>query len=231
MGSSSSSPSASTNSSFQGELEIPYRSASEDDESSLNVHESCPAPSDLDPEEDLGDGYQSSGQENPASSDLDPDLEREEELGNNRHEDEGELEGINILAMGQAVEQEDNKYKKNWDRYLVEKQALLDEGFSVNCNPPKQQGIDIGSQVEERRGQRRKGLVVADDRVGTEEGARPCWSVRFDDHISPQRFVSSTQLKVVRDTRVFTWKIVKDSSPMDPVVPYQQHGIIGFDFG
>jgi hypothetical protein len=43
--------------------------------------------------------------------------------------------------------------------------------------------------------------------------------------------VPSTQLKVVRDTRVFTWKIVEDSSPTDPVVPYQEHGIIGFDFG
>ena len=40
----------------------------------------------------------------------------------------------------------------------------------------------------------------------------------------------STQLKVVRDTRVFNWKIAKDSSPTNPVVPYQEHGIIGFNF-
>jgi hypothetical protein len=117
---------------------------------------------------------------------------------------------------------------KKWDLYLVEKRALLDEGFSVNCKPPTAQGIDIGSQVEERHGQRRRGLVLADDRDPTEEGARPCWSVRFDDEDTPpQRFVPSTQLKVVRDTRVFTSKIVEDSSPMDPVVPYQEHGIIG----
>jgi hypothetical protein len=92
-------------------------------------------PSNLDQEEDIGDGHdQSNGRnENPTSSDLDPDLEMEEDLGNYRGDEGGELEGVNILAMGQAVEQDDDKYKKKWDRYLVEKQALLDEGFTVNC--------------------------------------------------------------------------------------------------
>jgi hypothetical protein len=53
----------------------------------------------------------------------------------------------------------------------------------------------------------------------------------FDDEASPHRFVpSSTQLKIVKDTQVFTWKVVENSSPMDPVVTYQEHGIIGFDF-
>jgi hypothetical protein len=211
------------------EYQVPYKSS--DDESNGNGE--IPTSSDLDQEEDLVDGNELSNSynENPASSDIDPDLEMEEELGNYRHEDEGDLEGVNILAMGQAVEQEDDKYKKKWDRYQVEKQALLDEGFSVNCKPATQQGIDIGTRVEERRGQKRKGLVVGDDRVRTQEGAGPCWSVHFDDEATPHRFVPSTALKVVRDTRVFTWKTVKDSSPTNPVVPYKDHGIIGFNFG
>jgi hypothetical protein len=218
--------SVSSTSSF--EYQVPYKSS--DDES--NGHGEIPASSSLDQEEDLGDGNdQSNGHnENTPSSNLDPDLEMEEDLGNHRHEEEGDLEGINILAMGQAVEQDDDKYKKKWDRYEVEKQALLDEGFKVNCQPPKQQGIDIGIRVEERRGQKRKGLIIGDDRDRKEEGARPCWSVRFDDEAGPNRFVPSTALKVVRDTRVFTWKIVENSSPTDPVAPYQLHGIIDFDF-
>ena len=211
------------------EYQVSYKSS--DDES--NGHGEIPASSSLDQEEDLGDGNdQSNGHnENTPSSNLDPDLEMEEDLGNHRHEEEGDLEGINILAMGQAVEQDDDKYKKKWDRYEVEKQALLDEGFKVNCQPPKQQGIDIGIRVEERRGQKCKGLIIGDDRDRKEEEARPCWSVRFDDEAGPNRFVPSTALKVVRDTRVFTWKTVKDSSPTNPVVPYKDHGIIGFNFG
>jgi hypothetical protein len=35
---------------------------------------------------------------------------------------------------------------------------------------------------------------------------------------------------VIKDKRVFEWKIVEDSFPTDPVVPYQTHGIVGFDF-
>jgi hypothetical protein len=222
--------------SFEGNYQVPCRSS--DDESN-GPHGESPAtpgvegPSNLDQEEDIsidGNDQPNGRNENPVPSDLDPDLEMEEELGNFRGEDD--LEGTNILAMGQAVEQEDDKYKKKWDRYLVEKKALLDEGFSVKCKPPTAQGIDMGSKVEERSGQRRRGLVVADDRDPTEEGARPCWSVRFDDDEDspPQRFVPSTQLKVIRDTRVFTWKIVENSSPTDPVAPYKDHGIIGFDF-
>jgi hypothetical protein len=95
-------------------------SRSSDDESNghaafdLDQAEDLGDDSDLDQEEDLGDSNnQPNGHnESPAPPDLDPDLEMEEELGNYR-EDEGELEGTNILAMGQAVEQDDDKYKKS----------------------------------------------------------------------------------------------------------------------
>jgi hypothetical protein len=101
--------SASSASSY--EYQVPYKSSDEES----NGNGEIPTSLDLDQEEDLVDGNELSNtyNENPASSDIDPDLEMEEELGNYRHEDEGDLAGVNILAMGQAVEQEDDKYKKS----------------------------------------------------------------------------------------------------------------------
>jgi hypothetical protein len=108
--SSDGSPYISSASLFEGGgYQVPYKSS--DDES--NDYGESPKSSNLDQEKVFfhGNELSNSYNENPASSDLDPDLEMEEALGN--YQDEGELEGMNILAMGQAVEQDDDKYTKS----------------------------------------------------------------------------------------------------------------------
>jgi hypothetical protein len=161
----------------------------------------------------------------------DKDLAMDEDVRFYSNDDNVEDEvDTNILAMGQDVEHNDDKYKRKWDGYLIEKTALLNEGYRVKCKPPTQKGIDIGANVAERRGEKRKGIVVADDRDHDNKQSKPVWSVQFDSETMPQRFVPSTQLQVIKDKRVFEWKIVEDSFPTNPVVPYQTHGIVGFDF-
>jgi hypothetical protein len=184
----------------------------------------------------LGSSFEASVSDAPAvnshiQDDEDEDLAMDEDIRFYSNDDNVEDEvDTNILAMGQDVEHNNNKYKRKWDGYLIEKKALLNEGYIVRCKPPTQKGIDIGANVAERRGEKRKGIIVADDRDHDDEQSKPVWSVQFESETTSQRFVPSTQLQVIKDKRVFEWKIVEDSFPTDPVVPYQTHGIIGFDF-
>jgi hypothetical protein len=77
----------------------------------------------------------------------DPDMEFEEDIRNYIADIEGGEMDPNILAMGQGVEQDDDKYKRKWDKYILNKNTLLAEKWTVRCHPPKQSKIDIGIKV------------------------------------------------------------------------------------
>ena len=79
------------------------------------------------------------------------DLEVEEDIGGD------------VAFDGAAVEQLDDKYKAKWDRYVLEKESLIEEARKVKCNPPNHQKLDIGVEVKERRSGR-VGFIMADDR-------------------------------------------------------------------
>ncbi|KAL3913371.1 MAG: hypothetical protein SGARI_000690, partial [Bacillariaceae sp.] len=135
-------------------------------------------------------------------------------------------EGLDFLDI-RGIEKDEVKHKAKWETYLQEKEQLIDEGYTVIKKPPKQEGIGVGSKVAERFNLKRNGVVVDDDR---EDGGRPRWAVLFDDTVTVERNVPSTGLGIVKDKREFKWKVVRDSIADNPVVDYQQHGVVGFDF-
>lgn len=138
----------------------------------------------------------------------------------------------NDAAASHGIELDEDKHKAKWETYLLHKQSLIDSQWTVVCKPPKQDGINMGVRVQERSGQKRKGVVLYDDRDEFKTDGPPLWGVLFEDATlgEAERKVESTKLKRLRDKRVFEWKIVSDSSPDRPPTPFQEHGVIGFDF-
>lgn len=138
----------------------------------------------------------------------------------------------NDAAASNGIELDEDKHKAKWETYKLEKQALVDNEWTVKCGPPKQDGIDIGVRVHERTGQKRMGTVLFDDRAEFQTDDGPLWGVVFDGGTleTADRKIKSTKLKRHRDKRVFKWKMVEDSTPERPPIPYQNHGVIGFDF-
>jgi len=169
-----------------------------------------------------------------SSEDSDPDQEVDEDLGifDLERDTEDENNGVNYRVLGQVADQsqvDGDRYQQQQRKYKEEWNALTDllTQMKVKCKPPKQQGIDIGSRIQERRGLKRKGYVV--DKV---EHSSP-WAIRFDGASQDENdleYLTSHQIKRLKDTRVFEWKAVKYSVPDDPVVPFQDHGCVGFDF-
>jgi hypothetical protein len=83
--------------------------------------------------------------------------------------------------------------------------------------------------VEEGSDEKRKGIILASDRVDAK--SPPLWLVLFEGETLVTRAVPFTRLKVIKDKRIFEWTIVKDSFPGNPVHGFQRHGVIGFPFG
>lgn len=86
-----------------------------------------------------------------SSDEGDPDQEEEEDVPfkPTATEQEGaDFYSANDLLIAKGIEDEE-KHKNKWAQYLVEKDALINEGWSMECKPPKKQTIDIGE-----RGQR-----------------------------------------------------------------------------
>ncbi|GAX16789.1 hypothetical protein FisN_UnNu081 [Fistulifera solaris] len=161
----------------------------------------------------------------------DPDLEFEEDLGVYRPRDDdddddedGDMD-LNYRAMIEELKG-DEKHRAKWERYELEKAALIKMGTSVKCKPPRNQGIDVGSQVQQRRAPRRIGFVVADNR--DEEHDYVCWEVQYEDEAV--KFVKSTELILIKDERVFEWVYTDDVYPINPVLPFRQSGVLDFDF-
>ena len=90
------------------------------------------------------------------------------------------------------------------------------------------QKIDVGERVTQRHGQVREGIVVGNDRETKAD--KPQWSVLFKGSDEPERNIRSTKLRLVKDKRVFKWRITKDSTADDPVTPFRKTGIAGFKF-
>jgi hypothetical protein len=90
-------------------------------------------------------------------------MEFEEDIRNYIADIEGGEMDPNILAMGQGVEQDDDKCKRKWEEYILNKNALLAEKWTVRCHPPTQAKIDIGIKVEERSDKKRKGIILTSD--------------------------------------------------------------------
>lgn len=160
-----------------------------------------------------------------ANVEEDPDLLLEEDLEQYVNDEDGD-DNVNFRVIGQAVEEMDDKYTRKWNEYQVERKSLVDQKWSVICNPPKQQGIDIGVRVRERHGRKRDGVVVHKE----EENRNPTWAIHFDGSNENEHNISSSTLRVLKDERLFKWTVVNDSVPDDPVQPFREHGVVGFDF-
>ena len=156
----------------------------------------------------------------------DPDDEEEEDIPISPDAFENERADFNAsdFAAARGIEQDDDKHKAKWQQYLTEKDSLIKNEWTVARPAPNKQKIDVGERVTERTGQKRVGVVL--DSVESDRSKK--WSVQFEDGTTEE--VSSTGIKLVRDERVFTWKIVQDSTPDDPVTVSTQCGVAGFKF-
>ncbi|GAX26777.1 hypothetical protein FisN_9Lu068 [Fistulifera solaris] len=180
------------------------------------------------PEEEVEHETRNDSDNESEDEEVDPDLENEEDLGPYRPDDEeGEDDGddLNFRAIAEEQAAED-KHREKWNRYLTEKAALIEMGSKVKCNPPKHQGIDVGSQVQQRRAPRRTGYVIASNR--DEDHGYACWEVEYEDETV--KFVKSTELICVKDDRVFEWTYVDDVFPINPVLPFRETGVVGYNF-
>jgi hypothetical protein len=54
----------------------------------------------------------------------------------------------NILAMGQDVEHNNNKYKRKWDCYLIEKKALLNKATESDASHPLKKGLTLEQMLQ-----------------------------------------------------------------------------------
>ena len=138
----------------------------------------------------------------------------------------------NDAAVSHGIETDDGKHVAKWQKYCLEKAALIDGETTFECNPPKQEGLIIGARVQERTGQKRCGTIFFDDRREFKLEGEPKWGVVFDGETvqSAERKMPSSKLKRIKDSRVFTWQVVDDTSPERPPTPYAINGVAGFDF-
>ena len=67
------------------------------------------------------------------------------------------------FAAARGIETNNDKHKAKWDRYIQQKEALIEEEWTVTCKPPKKQKIDVGERVEEKSGNKPVGVVIAND--------------------------------------------------------------------
>lgn len=171
--------------------------------------------------------------EEDSSVEEDPDEELDEDIPYTHPQDVDDPDAFNAadFMAARGIEVDQNKHKAKWDRYVMEKQALIANEWSVACKAPKKQSLGVGERVEERRDRRRKGIIVGDDR-NHEDDTGPLWAVFFDGSEEPEHNISSQKLQIVKDTRIFTWKVVIDSTPRaaDTVVKAKTLGVAGFNF-
>jgi hypothetical protein len=172
-----------------------------------------------------------------ASEEGDPDDELDEDLPNpfHQHEEEGndtDAFHASDFAAARGIEVDESRHKAKWDRYMMEKEALVANRSTVACKAPKKQSLGVGEKVAERGGQRRKGIIVADGRNHDDHDRNPVWTVLFEGSDQPEHNVRSTQLIVVKDTRIFIWTVVNDSTPRaaETVQKARTHGLAGFRF-
>ena len=111
----------------------------------------------------------------------------------------------NDAAASHGIELDEDKHKSKWARYLLEKSILVDDGWTVNCKAPKQDGLGVGCRVQEKSRQRHKGIIFFDDRAEFKLEGAPMWGVVYDGGTiqSANWKVPSSKLKRIKDTRVF----------------------------
>ena len=185
----------------------------------------------IDQDSSTRDKFESDGD----GQDDDPDLNMFEDLQTNHdndlanNNDNAEQEGITEpFALGQDVEQNDDKFKARWEAHSLEKQCMLKDGFAVKCNPSRGQKIDVGTRVMERRAPKRISLIVGDCRIDPNDS--PSWTIQWEKTQEQSDGIPSTGIKIIRDDRVFKWKVRDESYPENPVQPFNEHGVVGFKF-
>ena len=141
--------------------------------------------------------------------------------------DNGDEIGVNNLRMGQQVEQDNDKYQAQTQKYEKEKQLLIKNKWSVATKAAKTSKLDIGSKVKERRGLKRVGVIVEDSRLEGDKQQK--WKIKFKDGTEESN-VASTRLKQIKDDRIFTWTICEKLLLQNPVVDFREIGVVGFDF-
>lgn len=171
-------------------------------------------------EQDADDASLSDNEENP-------DLEFEEDIPHRpRDELDGEDAEENSGAIGQAVEQADDKYTERFNKYLAERESLVQSGLTISVKASKKKSIEIGARIKVRNGPFRgkEGLVVKKD-------AERLWGVKFDDELDAiYSNISSSSLTLVHDKRIFKWKCVDESFPVEPIQEFRDVGVVGFNF-
>ena len=135
----------------------------------------------------------------------------------------------NSAALANEIESRE-VYRQRYNNYVKRKKELIEENWTVQIDPPSENGIEIGDRVREHKRNPRYGIVVGkhpDSVPGT-----PLWNVLFDgDEEETLALSGRRDLRKIYDTRVFTWRIVDgDSTPNDPVEEYEHVGVVGFDF-
>lgn len=170
----------------------------------------------------------SDSSEEDSTAEQDPDEAAEEDFAFvlDSHEAEHHEFNATDFATARGMEQDSNKHKAKWEQCQEEKDALIKEGRSVTCKPPKKQKMDIGERVQEKSGQKRAGIVFKDDHEG-DSGAW-LWSIQFEDGVDESAPLG--RLKLVWDDRMLTWQTLRESAPENPIVEPQQAGAAGFRF-
>ena len=139
----------------------------------------------------------------------------------------------NAAALACEIEMERaNGYEQRREMYEKRREDLIESGWTVEVQPSRT-GIAIGDRVREnKRIDPQFGTVVGQILPGEEgnETRRKLWTVLFDGKEFAKPGIPGTSLQKLHDDRVFSWKIMGDSEPDDPVPPKDTTGIIGFDF-
>ena len=138
----------------------------------------------------------------------------------------------NDLAVVRGIEVDPDKHKQKWDRCIEAKEALIASKWSVEIKPPGQSGYEVGVRVKEKQGQKRCGTIVEDFRRQQGLLSLPRWTVVWDGDslATAEQDVPTTRIKRIKDSRVFKWTVVRDSSATNPPIPFLENGIVGFNF-
>jgi len=124
-----------------------------------------------------------------------------------------------------TLEETDDIHRRKKEIYKLDKQKLLEEGWTVVKKAHKTKKIGPGVYVQERNGQKQKGIVIA--------GENRLWTIHFEGNQDPIRNVSSLHVKIINsDAETYVWKLVADSDPEESqvVTEYQKIGLLDFDF-
>jgi len=147
-------------------------------------------------------------------------------------EDGDDVVNPNDLAAVRGIEVDPDKHKQKWDKYIEAKEALIASKWSVEIKPPGQSGYEVGVRVKEKQGQKRCGTIVEDFRRQQGLLSLPRWTVVWDGDslATAEQDVPTTRIKRIKDSRVFKWTVVRDSSATNPPIPFLENGIVGFNF-